>query len=225
MADRLILEMLVIAAVSFVVVAALVRLSFSPIISYLAAGLLVGPHGFNLLAATEGIRFLGELGVALLMFIVGLEFSLPRMVAARSVVFGLGGIQVVTTAALAATVAWLAGTGWLAALVLGAAAAMSSTAIAAKQLSDQDELNSRHGRIALGILLFQDLATLPVLVFVDALHGRGGEADALQAVMRGAVAVVLFLAMALLARRADGWRGRRSIGVRRTGVACAIPLT
>ncbi|MGG5891113.1 cation:proton antiporter [Falsiroseomonas sp. HC035] len=202
MADHLIFEMLVIAAASFVVVAALVRLSFSPIIGYLAAGLLVGPHGFNLLGATEGIRFLGELGVALLMFIVGLEFSLPRLIAARTVVFGLGGLQVVATTALAATVAWLAGAGWVAALVLGAAAAMSSTAIAAKQLSDQGELNSRHGRIALGILLFQDLATLPALVVVDALHGRGGEADTLQAVTRSAVAVVLFVATALLARRA-----------------------
>ncbi|WP_431285008.1 cation:proton antiporter [Humitalea sp. 24SJ18S-53] len=184
MADHLILEMLVIAAASFVAVAALVRLSFSPIIGYLAAGLLVGPHGFNLLGATEGIRFLGELGVALLMFIVGLEFSLPRMIAARSVVFGLGGLQVVATTALAATVAWLAGAGWVAALVLGAAAAMSSTAIAAKQLSDQGELNSRHGRIALGILLFQDLATLPVLVVVDALQGRPGPTRAHSAMSR-----------------------------------------
>jgi CPA2 family monovalent cation:H+ antiporter-2 len=193
-------EMLVIVVASFAAVALLSRRRYSPIVGYLAVGLLIGPHGLNLLPATQGVRFLGELGVAFLMFVVGLEFSLPRMIAARGVVFGMGGLQVVTTTLFAAAVAWAFGVGWLAGLVLGGALAMSSTAIAAKQLADQGELNTQHGRLALGVLLFQDLATLPFLVLVDALSGRAGE-SVTAAGLRAAVAVALFLAVALPVRR------------------------
>src|SRR3712207_4666441 len=132
MAERLLFEMLVIVGASFLVVSALARHRLSPVMGYLLAGVLVGPHGLGLLPATEGIRFLGELGVMLLMFLAGLEFSLPRLLAARSVVFGLGGLQVALTTLVGGTLAWLAGIGWSASLVIGGAVAMSSTAIAAK---------------------------------------------------------------------------------------------
>ena len=121
MAERLLYEMLVIVAASFVAVALLARRRLSPIVGYLAVGVLMGPHGFNLLPATEGVRLLGELGVAFLMFIVGLEVSLPRMIAARGVVFGMGGLQVAATTVLAAVLAWSFGLGWLAGLILGGA--------------------------------------------------------------------------------------------------------
>ncbi len=203
LADRLLFETLVVVLASFAAVAVLVRLRFSPIVGYLAAGLVVGPHGLDLLPASEGIRFLGELGVVLLMFIVGLEFSLPRMVAARSAVFGMGSLQVGATTALAAALAaWLGGTGWLGSLVLGGAVAMSSTAVAVRQLAAQGELGARHGRLALGVLLFQDLATLPFLVVVGAARGEEGGVDPLDAALRAAVAAAAFLAVALLARRA-----------------------
>jgi len=203
MAERLLFEMLVIVVASFAVVTALVRLRFSPVTGYLLAGVLIGPHGLELLPDTEGIRFLGELGVVLLMFIIGLEFSLPRMLAARAVVFGLGSLQVTLTTLAGAALAWLAGVDWAGSLLIGGAVAMSSTAIAAKQLSDQQELNTQHGRLALGILLFQDLATLPFLILTDALSGRGEASPALAA-GRAALAVVLFLAIALLVRRTLG---------------------
>lgn len=202
MADHLLFETLVLVLASFAAVAVLVRLRFSPIIGYLAAGLLVGPHGLGLLPPSEGIRFLGELGVVLLMFIVGLEFSLPRMIAARAVVFGIGGLQVAVTAALTAALAWLGGAGWLGGIVLGGAVAMSSTATTLRQLAAQGELGSRHGRLALGILVFQDLATLPFLVIVSAARGEEGGLDPLDTAMRAATATAAFLAIALLARRA-----------------------
>jgi CPA2 family monovalent cation:H+ antiporter-2 len=203
MAERLLFEVLVIVVASFAVVTALVRLRFSPVTGYLLTGVLVGPHGFGLLPATEGIRFLGELGVVLLMFIIGLEFSLPRMLAARAVVFGLGSLQVALTTLAGGVLAWLIGIGLVGSLLIGGAIAMSSTAIAAKQLTDQQELNTQHGRLALGILLFQDLATLPFLILTDALSGQG-EASPAFAAGRAALAVVLFLAIALLVRRTLG---------------------
>ena len=202
MAERLLFEILVIVAASFLAVALLTRRRFSPIVGYLAAGLLIGPHGLNLLPATDTVRVLGELGVALLMFIVGLEFSLPRMIAARGVVFGMGGLQVAATTLLAALAAWLVGgIDWLAGAVVGGTIAVSSTAIAAKQLADQGELNTQHGRLALGVLLFQDLATLPFLILVDARSGRTGDSLTV-AGLRAGLAVGLFLVIALLARRA-----------------------
>jgi CPA2 family monovalent cation:H+ antiporter-2 len=137
------------------------------------------------------------------MFIIGLEFSLPRMLAARAVVFGLGSLQVALTTLAGGVLAWLTGIGLAGSLLIGGAVAMSSTAIAAKQLSDQQELNTQHGRLALGILLFQDLATLPFLILTDALSGRGEASPALAA-GRAALAVVLFLAIALLVRRTLG---------------------
>jgi voltage-gated potassium channel Kch len=202
MAERLLYEMLVIVAASFAAVALLARRRLSPIVGYLAVGVLMGPHGLNLLPATEGVRLLGELGVAFLMFIVGLEFSLPRMIAARGVVFGMGGLQVAATTVLAAVLTWAFGLGWMAGLVLGGAVAMSSTAISAKQLADQGELNTQHGRLAIGMLLFQDLASVPFLVLIDAL--RSGESAAV-AGLRAGVAVALFLIFLLLARRPLAW--------------------
>lgn len=203
MSERLLFEVLVIVVASFAVVTTLVRLRLSPVTGYLLTGVLIGPHGLGLLPATEGIRFLGELGVVLLMFVIGLEFSLPRMLAARAVVFGLGSLQVALTTLAGGILAWLMGIGLVGSLLIGGAVAMSSTAIAAKQLSDQQELNTPHGRIALGILLFQDLATLPFLILTDALSGRGEASPALAA-SRAVLAVVLFLAIALLVRRTLG---------------------
>src|SRR4051812_30851185 len=147
------------------------RVGFPPILGYLLAGLALGPHGLAVLAPSEGTAFLSELGVVLLMFMVGLEFSLPKMIAARATVFGAGGCQVALTTLSIALAARLSGAGWLAAIVMGGVVAMSSTAITLKQLSDEGELGSQHGRLAVSILLFQDLATLPFLVLV----GTSGE--------------------------------------------------
>jgi CPA2 family monovalent cation:H+ antiporter-2 len=174
------------------------RIGFPPIVGYLAAGLAIGPHGLRSLAPSEGTAFLSELGVVLLMFMVGLEFSLPKMIAARATVFGAGGLQVGLTALAGATAAIPLGIGWQAAVVIGGVLAMSSTAIALKQLSDDGELGSQHGRLATGILLFQDLATLPFLVLVGT--GRNQGFSGLTLVRDLALAAAAFVIIAVVAR-------------------------
>ena len=203
MPHHLLLDALILTLVVFALVAVVVRLRFSPIVGYLAAGLLVGPRGLNLLPDTEGIRLLGELGVALLMFVVGLEFSWQRMVAARSVVFGLGTLQVGLTALAATLVGLGIGAALLPSLLVGFAIALSSTAVVHKQLLDQDESTSLHGVLATGFLLFQDFAALPLLAIVGALDDAGS-ADPLRTLLRVIMTAGIFLGVALLARRTVG---------------------
>ncbi|KAK0340442.1 hypothetical protein LTR94_030492, partial [Friedmanniomyces endolithicus] len=151
----------------------------------------------------EGTRFLGELGIAALMFVIGFEFSWPRIVAARRLVFVLGTLQVVVTALLVAGVALLAGLSLTASLILGFALAHSSSAIVHKQLLDQDEVTTSHGIATTGILLFQDLAALPVLLLVGAV-ASGAEEDLAGLMLRLGAAVLVFTGAALFARKTIG---------------------
>lgn len=200
MTHRLLFEILLITAVAFAAGALFVRLRFPPAVGYLAAGVLIGPQGLNLLPESEGVHFLGELGVALLMFIIGLEFSLSRLWAVRTSVFGGGGLVVGLSLLIGAGAALLAGVGWTGAILLAGGVTLSSTAIVAKQLADQGELGARHGRLVLGVLLLEDLAALPFLVWIAALTGQA-ESGPLPALARAVLALVVFLAIAVLARR------------------------
>ena len=152
-------------------------LRLPPLLGYLVAGVLIGPHALALAPDTEGIRHLGEFGVVFLMFVIGLEFSLPKLRAMRQHVFGLGALQVLLTMTIAtggalAVASWLPAPwrlGWQTALALSGALAMSSTAIVVKLMADRLELDSEHGRRVMGVLLFQDLAVVPLLVLIPAL--------------------------------------------------------
>lgn len=199
MSEQLLLESVILVAATACVVAFCVRIGLSPIVGYLAVGIAIGPNGLGLLAMTEGTRFFAELGIVFLMFLVGLEFSLPRMIAASSAVFGAGGLQVGITVLVVTGLAIWFGVDPLAAVLLGGAIAMSSTAISLKQLSDIGELNSLHGRLAFGILLFQDLATLPFLVLIGALS-TGADARLVDVVGRIGLAIAAFLFVATLGR-------------------------
>lgn len=146
-------------------------------LGYLAVGVLIGPNALALAQNSEGVRHLAEFGVVFLMFVIGLEFSLPKLRAMRRHVFGLGTLQVGLTIALT-TVASLAlafmiphwwDMSWQTALALGGVMSMSSTAIVVKLVSDRLELESEHGKRIVGILLFQDLAVVPLLVLIPAL--------------------------------------------------------
>lgn len=132
-----------------------------------------------------------------LSFMVGLQFSLPTMIAARTDVFGAGSLQVGMTSLIVAAIARIGGTDWSAAIILGGAVAMSSTAVAFKQLADQGELGSQHGRLATGVLLFQDLATLPFLVMVAAWQRSTELPDILHQL---AVAVAALVGVAIVSR-------------------------
>ncbi len=151
-------------------------LNLPPVLGYLMVGAAVGPHAMNLMPDTGGARYLAEFGVVFLMFTIGLEFSLPRLYSMKRIVFGLGAMQVLASIVLAMIAGRIGGLGWGAGFALGGTLAMSSTAILSKLLSDRLELDSRQGRETIGVLLFQDLAVVPLLILIPALSGP---ADAL----------------------------------------------
>jgi CPA2 family monovalent cation:H+ antiporter-2 len=152
-------------------------LKLPPMLGYLVAGVLIGPHALKLADNDEGIKHLGEFGVVFLMFVIGLEFSLPKLRAMRKHVFGLGLLQVLLTMGLATVGALVLARflppqwrlGWQTALALSGALTMSSTAIVVKLMAERLELESEHGRRVMGVLLFQDLAVVPLLVLIPAL--------------------------------------------------------
>jgi len=152
-------------------------LKLPPMLGYLAVGVVIGPNALALAENSDGIRHLGEFGVVFLMFVIGLEFNLPKLRSMRRHVFGLGLFQVTSTIALATVgslfLAALAPTlwkmSWQTALALSGAIAMSSTAVVVKLLSERLELESEHGKRVMGVLLFQDLAVVPLLVLIPAL--------------------------------------------------------
>ncbi len=166
-------EAFILVASSALGVLVCARFRVPVILGYLLAGAVVGPHGAGLVGDTPGVAFLAWLGVLFLLFTIGLEFSLASLRSARRTVLLAGGLQVTLTTAVAAAGAFLAGLELEAALVIGGAPSMSSTALVAKQLADQGELFTHHGRAAVGILLFQELATLPFLTLVGARAATG----------------------------------------------------
>ena len=169
----------VLLVVSVGTVAAARALKLPPLVGYLVVGLLLGPHALALAPDTDVTRWLAEIGVVFLMFSIGLEFSLPKLRAMRSLVFGLGGLQVgFTVLGVVAAVLLtqdLHGMGWQAGVALGGAMAMSSTAMVMRLASDRGEIESAHGRPVVGVLLFQDLAVVPLLVLIPALAGIGAD--------------------------------------------------
>ncbi|MEQ1880270.1 MAG: monovalent cation:proton antiporter-2 (CPA2) family protein, partial [Burkholderiales bacterium] len=185
--------MLLAAAVGVVVVFRLLKLP--ALIGYLLVGIAIGPHALGLLPDSPETRHLAEFGVVFLMFSIGLEFSLPKLMTMRRMVFGLGLLQVGATLLVCLGAAIAQGFGWRAGVVLGGIFAMSSTAILAKMLAERLELHSPHGRQILGILLFQDLAVVPLLIILPAL-AQGGDAlgrELVVALFKAALILLLLL--------------------------------
>jgi CPA2 family monovalent cation:H+ antiporter-2 len=177
-------------------------LKLPPMLGYLVVGVLIGPNALALAKDSEGVRYLAEFGVVFLMFVLGLEFNLPKLRSMRTLVFGLGlsqvGLTVIGAVAGHFLLLWLFSfttrpweLDWKGAVVLGGAIAMSSTAITVKLMAERLEIESEHGKRVLGILLFQDLAVVPLLVIIPAL-GTGPEH------MAGSLGLALLKAVALL---------------------------
>src|ERR687891_2041223 len=162
-------SLLVLLASSVLAVAVCRSLRLPPMIGYLVTGLALGPHALGVVSEREETHRLAELGVVFLMFSIGLEFSLAKLRSMRRLVFGLGAAQVGGTIALGVAAAAAFGASWQVGLALGGIAAMSSTAIVSKLLAERGELDSPHGREVMGVLLFQDLAVVPLLVVIPAL--------------------------------------------------------
>ena len=192
------LQILILLAASVCVVAAVRKLAWPAILGYLAVGMLLGPHALELAADNETTQLLADFGVVFLVFTLGLEFSLPRLVAMRWEVLGVGGAQVLITVGLVASGAILFFDVVPAvAVLIGGAVAMSSTAIIIAQLTEQSENNRTHGRLAVAICLFQDLSFPLLLALLSALSGGVGTVDA--AHIMGAIGVAAFALLLVLA--------------------------
>ncbi len=182
-------------------------LKLPAMLGYLLVGVVIGPNALALAKDSAGVSYLAEFGVVFLMFVIGLEFNLPKLRSMHKLVFGLGMGQVVLTIVGAvignALLVWLYGfigtqweLSWQGSVALGAAVAMSSTAIVAKMMAERLELESEHGRRVMGVLLFQDLAVVPLLVLIPALAESTGTELGLtmgKAVLKAAALLVLLL--------------------------------
>ena len=196
-------QVLILLAGSVFLVTLARRLGLPTTLAYLLVGLVLGPHALGVMSDSGTTRLLADLGVAFLLFTLGLEFSLPRMLAMRREVFGLGAAQVAATAAVFAMLAGLLGMPWLTAAVVGGAVSMSSTAILLQQLTERAELNRTHGRLAFSMLLFQDLAFVPFLALASVLAAGKDHfqmRESALAVVGGIVAVVAVLAAGQIGR-------------------------
>lgn len=183
---------LLFAAVCSVAVFRAIRLS--PVLGYLAAGMFIGPFGFGLIgdvAATAGIA---EFGVIFLLFLIGLELSIDRLRSMRTHVFGFGSAQMLVTAAIFGLAFTAIGGSDQAAVIIGGGLALSSTAIVLQVISEQNERSSQVGRLALAILILQDLAVIPLLVFV-ALLGNAGEPSLMAAIGDALIKAVVALGL------------------------------
>jgi CPA2 family monovalent cation:H+ antiporter-2 len=206
---------LIVLGAAAVVIPVFHRLRLSPVLGFILVGLAVGPHGLGRLAGiwpwvgwftmtdVEAIAPIAELGVVLLMFMIGLEMSLSRLHAMRRFVFGLGPLQMLGCSAAVAVLLLMLGVGVGGALVLAVALALSSTAVVLQVLSERRQMATPLGRAALGVLLFQDLAAVPILLAVGVLggsEGAGMEALALALAKAGVAVAVILLAGRLVLR-------------------------
>jgi len=188
------LQILILLAASVVVVAGVRKLALPAILGYLVVGMLLGPHALALAVDNETTQLLADFGVVFLVFTLGLGFSLPRLVAMRWEVLGVGGAQVLATTGILATGAiMLFGIAPAVAVVIGGAVAMSSTAIIISQLTEQSENNRTHGRLSVAICLFQDLSFPLFLALVSALAGGGATADAKHIAAAVGIAILALL--------------------------------
>lgn len=205
-------DALVLLATAGLVVPVLRRFGISPILGYLGAGALLGPLGLGSFMAsvpalywftivdTESVSGIAALGVVFLLFLIGLELSLQRLITMRRLVFGLGSLQVLTATAAIGLVLWLTGRPAAAAIILGASLSLSSTAIVLELLSNQGRLTTTLGRAGFSVLLAQDLAVVPVLIFVTILGGDT-QGSLLESIGRALLQAVLTLGViAILGR-------------------------
>lgn len=195
MSEISLLTVLILIAATVFTLATVRRLHLPPVFGYVLVGAFLGPAALAVVPDLEQVRLLAEFGVAFLLFTLGLDFSIPRL---RSLGFSLvvlGSLQVVLTTLVVVAGAWLLGSPPGVALLLGGAVAMSSTAVMAPQLAAQGELTQRHGSLAIGMSVFQDIAVVPFLALVPVLAGGAGPVAPLQAVLVALVALAVVLAV------------------------------
>jgi CPA2 family monovalent cation:H+ antiporter-2 len=202
-------DALVVLGTAGILVPILSRLGFSPVLGYLAAGALLGPLGLGSLSQSfpllswftigdyGDVAGIAELGVVFLLFLIGLELSLPRLLTMRRLVFGVGGLQVLVTTALLAAAAAYSGKTLPEAIILGASLSLSSTAIVLELLSKQERMKTTAGRASFAVLLAQDLAVVPILIFIGLL-AAGPQGAVLGSLAKAFMQAVVALAVIVL---------------------------
>ncbi|HDX8378599.1 TPA: cation:proton antiporter [Aeromonas salmonicida] len=192
-------DVLILLFAAVLLVAIFRRLGQPVILAYLVAGVLLGPHGAAVLSEQANMQTIAELGIVFLMFSLGLEFSLPRLIAMRLLVVGVGGLQVLFTSLLFFWLGWWWGLSLPQALVVSGTLALSSTAVVIKQLGEQKQLHTRRAQLGVSVLLFQDLAVVPLLVMIPILARPEIQGSALLAEIALATLKGLFALFSLLA--------------------------
>lgn len=189
-------QIVLLLAVAVTIIVAFQRLHVPTSLGYLIVGVIVGPYTMGPVVDSQPVHALAEFGIVFLLFTIGLNFSLPQIHAWRHLLLGLGTGQIVLTAAVVALVAWLAGVPPAAAFVVGAVFAQSSTTVISKQLAEQGEEMSRHGRLGTAMSVFQDVMAVPLLVVIPVLGGSPGAVELLSALgIASAKAALAFAAV------------------------------
>jgi Kef-type K+ transport system membrane component KefB len=171
----LLLEAVIYLVAALITVPISRKLGFGSVLGYLAAGIIIGPFGLGFIKDAEHILHFAELGVVFLLFVIGLELQPSRLWVLRRMVFGLGSAQVIISAGLIAVIGYLFGLGLNAAVLVGFILALSSTAFVLQLLAEKKELTTTHGRAAFAILLFQDLAVIPLIAILPMFGVAAGQ--------------------------------------------------
>ncbi|MGH1462635.1 MAG: cation:proton antiporter [Neptuniibacter sp.] len=172
------------------------RINLPPLLAYLSVGAVLGPYSFGLVEDVHSIQLLSELGVVFLLFMLGLEFSVSRMIAMRKAVFGLGSLQVTFTSLILIVICLILNQSMTTALVIAGALSLSSTAIVSKELIQRNELDTPHGQLSVGTLIFQDLAAVFFLILIPALSSQNQVFDSTTVaimLLEGATLLIILL--------------------------------
>ena len=185
------------------------KLGFGSVLGYLAAGIIIGPFGLGFIKDAEHILHFAELGVVFLLFVIGLELQPSRLWVLRRLVFGLGSAQVIASAGAIAGLGLFFGLGLAEALLVGFILALSSTAFVLQMLAEKKELTTTHGRAAFAILLFQDLAVIPLIAIIPMFGAAAGDSFELSSL---AIAVAVILGLVIGGhRRSTSYGGRGNV--------------
>ena len=188
------IQLIILLLVSSVLMVALFRyLRLPPMIAYFVVGLILGPYALGVLPDSESSRHFVEFGIVFLMFTIGLEFSLPKLNSMRHILFGLGGAQVAITLVTTMVFSTFLGLDLAEAFIIGSALTMSSTAIVSKILMERIDLNSRHGQLSIGILLFQDIAVILILILIPVFNSQVIDLYSLLWISLFKIVVLLFI--------------------------------
>jgi K+:H+ antiporter len=186
-------EVVALIAASAIIAYVGFRLGLVPIVGFLLAGVVIGPHALGLVGDRHLVDATAEIGVMLLLFTIGIEFSLEKLGRIKALIFGGGGLQVAGASLGTMALLWAVGIDWRSGLFTGFLVALSSTAIVLKLLADRGETNAPHGQVALGLLIFQDLAVVVMVLLVPMLAGSGGSAAGVTWALAKALAIIVIV--------------------------------